>query len=652
MSSPANHEILPEQAVAVPGQYEPRGWLGVLVRWVAIVLPLLTILVAFTGWFDTMTRRAGHLALTIPLIFLVYPTAYAGVRRIRWTDAALAIASLGSFGWILVQHDRIMWRMLYVDPVGLLDLTLGVVAIVVVLEATRRTLGWTLVIMAVVFIAYAIGGPLMPGLFEHKGVPFSRLVEHLYLVPEGLFNMVTGVMATYLLIFLLFGTLLRLGGGERIFTDLTSIVARRWTAGPAKAAVVGSTLMGMVSGSTIANVVTTGTITIPLMKRNGFRPHEAAAIETAAGTGGALTPPVMGAGVFIMSEITGIPLIQILMYSVLPALLYFFSIWIYVDVKARKRGIAKLDTGTPAQPLLPTILRAVHLLAPLGVLIYMLVRDYSPFFASSVSVVALVATGALRRETRMNARGLLNALQLTTREALMLSATSAIAALIVGVINLTGLMLKVTAMMVALADGSILAGLGIIALISAVVGLGLPITSSYIIVSTLGAPGLTELGLSMLAAHLIIFWFSQSATITPPVCMTAFVAAQIAGAPPMRTGWEALWLAKGLYLIPLMFAFSNLLSGHWWRMLFDASAGMMWLATLPVITEGYYFGHLTRSGRVTVAVAGAFFLVSTFSLDLARTLILLAAGFAIMAALTIYQRQVQSLPAESAEPSR
>ena len=618
-------------------QHDPPGWIGVAVRWAAILLPVLTIVVAFTGWFDTMTRRAGHLAFTIPMIFLVYPMGRAAARRVGWVDGTLALAALASFLWIIVQRDRIMWRLVYVDPVGWLDMTFGIIAIAAVMEATRRTLGWTLVIFTGAFLVYALTGPLMPGVLEHKGVPFSLLVEHLYLVPEGLFNMVTGVMATYLLVFLLFGTILRIGGGERIFTDLTLIVAGRWTGGPAKAAVIGSTLMGMVSGSTIANVVTTGAITIPLMKRNGFRPHEAAAIETAAGTGGAITPPVMGAGVFIMAEITGVPLLKILAYSILPALLYFFSIWIYVDVKARKRGISVLSTGEPPRPLLPTVLRAAHLLAPLLILVYMLIRDFSPFYASSIAVLALLATGALRAETRMRPRELLRSLELTTRDALMLSATTAIAALVVGVISVTGLMLKVTATMVAMADGSLFLGLGILAVISAVVGMGLPITSSYIIVSTLGAPALTELGLSLLAAHLIIFWFSQSATITPPVCMTAFVAAQMAGAPPMRTGWEALYIAKALYLVPLMFAYSNLLSGNWAARMFDATAGLLWLAMFPVVAEAYYFGRMNLAARTAAAVAGVAFFMSTFSLDLAPTLTWLAAGLALMGAVTMWQ---------------
>jgi TRAP transporter 4TM/12TM fusion protein len=625
-------------AAHVPGQREPAGWLAAVVRWACILLPALTLCVAFTGWFDTMSRRSGHLAVTIPLILLLYPSGRTSLERIGGLDKLLAAAAFASFAWILVVRDRIMWRLVYVDAVEWPDLVMGIIAIVLVFEATRRTLGWTLVALGAVFMAYALAGPLMPGIFEHKGVPFTLLIEHLYLVPEGLFNMVTGVMATYLLVFLAFGTLLRLGGGERIFTDLTIIAAGRWTAGPAKAAVLGSTLMGMVSGSTIANVVTTGTITIPLMKRNGFKPYEAAAIETAAGTGGAITPPVMGAGVFIMAEISGIPLLRILAYSILPALLYFFSIWIYVDLKARKRGLGKLRAAGDPERFGPTLARAAHLLVPLVVLVYMLIRDYSPFYASAVAVVVLVGVATLRTETRMGPRAILHALELTTREALVLSATSATAALVVGVINLTGLMLNVTSALTTLASGSLLVGIGIVAIISSVLGMGLPITSSYVILSTLGAPALTELGLSLLAAHLIIFWFSQTATITPPVCMTAFVAAQIAGAPPMRTGWEALRVAKALYLVPLMFAYSNLLSGVWTAMVFDAAAGMLWLAMFPVVTQGYFFGHLSAAGRWAAGIAGAMFFTSTFSLGLAPTLSWLAGGLSVMGVLGLYQR--------------
>jgi TRAP transporter 4TM/12TM fusion protein len=386
-------------------------------------------------------------------------------------------------------------------------------------------------------------------------------------------------------------------------------------------------------------VVTTGTITIPLMKRHGFLPHEAGAIATAAGTGGAIMPPVMGAGIFMMAEITGIPLITILTYSILPALLYFGSIYVYIHVKASKRGMVPMRTSEAIPGFWRTFWRGAHLLAPLAVLLYLMYRDYSPFYASAACVVTLLAVSYLRRESRLGWRDLLAVLEITTREALVLSATSAIAAVILGIITLSGMMLKITSLTLLLAKGSLIAGILLIALISTIVGLGLPVTSAYIIVATLGAPSLTELGMTLLAAHLLIFWFSQTATVTPPVAMTAFVAAQIAEAPMMRTAWESMWVAAGLYLVPLMFAYTNILSGDWLPMLADAAAGMFWLAMLPIIAEGWLRAPLGPAGRAVIALAAVCFFAAAFNRDLLLTLSWMAAGLTVVGVLAIYQGQ-------------
>lgn len=600
------------------GQRPLAGAARELVRVVAVILPLLTIAVAFTGWFDTMSRRAGHLFLTIPLIFLLYGARRADgkVPLIDWCLSALAALS---FGWVLLERERILWRFVYVDPISTVDFVLGIAAVLLVIEATRRTLGWTLVWVSAAFLAYAFVGPYMPGILAHKGVTLPLLVEHLYLVPEGLFSQITGIMATYLMVFLTFGTVLRLAGADRIFSELAIAAAGRSAGGPAKAAVMGSSLMGMLSGSTIANVVTTGTVTIPLMKKAGFKPHEAAAIETAAGTGGAIMPPVMGAGVFMMSELTGIPLTTILLYSILPAALYFGSLYAYVHIKARKNNlVSALDPEAPG--VLDVMRRGWHLFAPLLLLMYLLAQNYSPFLSSAICVPALVAFSWIRPETRLTPSRLLLALEASTRGALILSATSASAAVITGVINITGLMLNMTSALMAIASGSLFVGLLLVALISSIVGMGLPITSTYIIVATLGASALIELGTTPLAAHLIIFWFAQTATITPPVCMTAFVAAQIAGAAPMRTGFESMRVAAALYLVPLMFAYTNLLSGAPVRMIFDALAGMFALALVPVVTEGWFRHRLGTSGRVLAALASLAFFMSAFRIELGHTL--------------------------------
>lgn len=626
----------PEGAL-IPGQRQVSGRVGHLARWAAIALPTITILLAFTGWFDAVTRRAGHLAIAIPLVFLFFPARRGSTGRVSRIDIGLALAAFCAFAWMLLDRERIMWRLVYIDPLTKPDLIFSTLAVALVLEATRRTLGMTLVVVALAFIVYALAGPLMPGMLEHKGVSVPLLLEHLYMVPEGLFNQVTGVMATYLLVFLAFGSLLRVAGGDRIFMNLTLAASGRWVGGPAKAAVVGSTLMGSVSGSTIANVVTTGTITIPLMKRSGLKPHEAAAVETAAGTGGALMPPVMGAGAFIMAEITGIPLLTILQYSLIPALLFFGSLYGYVHVKARQRGLARLrpegaeERGEPPS-VWRTLLGGAHLTAPIVLLIYLLIRDYSPFLAASASVVGLYAVSSLRSHTRMSFRTLIAGLEATTHGAVGLSATMATAAMIVGVISLTGVMLKTTSFMVTLAGGSILLGIVIVAIIASVLGMGLQITSAYIIVSTLGAPALIELGLPLLTAHLIIFWFAQSATITPPICLTAFVAAQIARARPMRTGFEALRVGKALYVVPIMFGFTGILSGSWPVMVFAGAGGLLFLLMFPVVTTGFYLGRLGVGERLVGALAGLAFIAAAFTTRSGEELALLGPGSLLMGA--------------------
>jgi len=614
------------------GQREPRGPARAVVLALSVTLPLLTLVVAFTGWFDPMTRRSGHLLFTIPLIFLLFP-----FRKARGTlgnpslaDWALAGIATASFAWIIVESERILWRLVYVDPLLPADIVFGIVAIAAALEATRRTLGMTLVWIALVFGAYAFAGPGLPGILAHKGVEPALLLEHLYLVPEGLFNQITGIMATYLLVFLTFGTFLRMGGGDRIFMDLAIGLAGKTAGGPAKAAIVASTLMGSISGSTIANVVTTGTITIPLMKRTGYKAHEAGAIETAAGTGGAIMPPVMGAGVFIMAEITGIPLTTILLYSILPALIYFGSLFAYVHLKAKKRNLVVLQAeDTP--PVRETLKRAWPLVMPIVILVYLLVSGYSAFYAGAVATVSLVVFGYAREETRLTPRKLVAALEASTRGALLLSATSACAAVILGLISITGLMLKVTSVLVAFSGGSLFVAVVIIALISAVIGMGMPITATYIIVSALGAAALGELGASLLAAHLIIFWVAQTATITPPVCMTAFVAASIAQGPPMRTGFESMRVGKALYLIPLLFAFSNLLSQSFMEVVLVAVAALGSLVLFTAAFEGFWRGPLRASGRFAALLGSVSFGVSAFSMhDVIAVTTLLVAGVAML----------------------
>ena len=586
------------------------GPLRAIVTVASVGLTVFTLYMGFHITLGPIVTRAAHLMVVIPLAFLLYPARkrlpHGGPSPV---DYFLAAAASAAFAWAIVSAERFEARFAYFDPVEPLDLVFGVLALVTVFEATRRTVGSSIVVLNLVFIVYALTGPYWPGVLQHKGTSFLFLIEHLYMLSDGLFNFITGIMATFLFTFLAFGAFLRVSGADRFFTDFAFAVAGNRRGGPAKVAIISSALMGMLSGSTVSNVATTGTMTIPMMIRMGFKPHEAGAIESTASLGGALMPPLMGAGVFIMAAFTGVPLVTILGYSILPAVLYFASIYFHVESKARKEGIKPIPLDQ-----LPRVAEVAktqgHVVLPILVLISLLLMDYTPFFASSASVLTIVAVSMLRQSTRLTPPKLLAALEATTRVAVTVSSLSASAAVIYGVITATGLLVKVTSILLSAADGSVFIAIVLIAAMSYILGMGLPVTASYVLIAALGAPALADMGLPILAAHLIIFWFSQDSTITPPICMTAFVAASIAEASPMRTGWECVRMAKALYIVPFMFAFSGLLSDSPTEIFFDFAVLFCALALLPLALEGYWTRPLHLLERAILSLVSAGFLKS------------------------------------------
>jgi TRAP transporter 4TM/12TM fusion protein len=568
------------------------------------------------GIFGTLGQigtNALHLAIAIPLVFLLYP-ARKGAAHVAAPpsqfDFALSFVSLATFSWAYISQERFGERMIYIDAVEWYDLAFGIAAIVVTLEATRRTLDMIIVWLTLLFGVYALTGPYWPGLFEHRGMSIEALVEYLYLVPEGLFSSLMTIAATFLFTFLLFGAMLQASGGERAFMDLSMAVAGHRRGGPAKVAVIGSALMGTLSGSTVSNVVTTGSITIPLMKRLGYKPEEAGAIETVAGVGGALMPPVMGAGVFLMAAFTGVPLITILQYSVAPAILYYAALYFYVDIKARKNGII----GLPADQLpgaWPSFRRALPLFGPIAILVGLMIWGFTPYYASSICVVALYAVSQMRRETRVSFRQLLIALESATRSGLNISTLSASSAMVFGVMITTALVVKSTSIFLSLAGGSVFLLIILIGIASYVVGLAMPVTATYVIVSALGAGALGELGVPILAAHLIIFWHSQNATISPPIALTAQIAATIARADPMKTANQAILMANTIFVIPFIFAYGSLLSPNWFEVIFDFLALLGFFFCGTVVYEGHWTRRLDWIERGLFAVSGVSLIVAS-----------------------------------------
>ncbi|RAH98386.1 hypothetical protein DLJ53_27205 [Acuticoccus sediminis] len=588
-----------------PEQRRFTGPLKHAVTLAAVTLTLITLYFAFTATIGEIATRSLYLAFAVPLSFVLYP-ALARSRRDRpsWLDWALAAAAVVVFGWAFLSQGRWLDRYVGFDDIPPYDIVLGVIALVVTFEATRRTVGGIIVGLNLVFIVYAVTGPYWPGLFQHRGVPLDELIEALYMDTTGLFNFITGIMATFLFAFLLFGVLLRATGGDVIFTNLALSIAGHRRGGPAKVAVISSALMGMLSGSSISNVATTGTMTIPLMKRTGYKPTEAAAIEVVASVGGALTPPLMGAGAFIMSNLTGLPLLTILLYSIGPALLYYLSVYVYTDATAAKRNLK----GLPREEL-PRLVDVVfdgwHILASISILVVLMLLDYTPFFAAGACVLGTFAMAMVRRSTRIGPAKIVATLEAGTRVALSISALLASAAIIYGVVVQTGLLTKITSILLSFSGGSSFIAIALIGLISYVVGMGLPVTASYVIIAALGAPFLQDLGVSLLAAHLIIFWFAQDSTMTPPICMTAMVGARIAGADPMKTGWLCVKVAKALYILPFVFAYGNLLDPSPYVVVYGTLAMALSIAALQLALTGYWWRPLGVAERAGLTAASA-----------------------------------------------
>ena len=595
---------------------------------VAVALALFQLFTAGVRPVGLFYQRGFHLAAVEVLAFLIFPSRGrrgAGLwKGVAWAvDGLLVAAAIGTALYLTLNLDAIVARA---GAPSALDVVAGVTAIVVLLEASRRALGWAIGAIAIVFVVYAYAGPFLPGLLRHGGYGTGRIVSQLYLGQEGIYGIPLGVAATFVFIFILFGALLEVTGAGQFFMDLAYALTGRQSGGPAKAAVIASAAMGSVSGSAIANVVTSGAFTIPLMKRVGYEPHEAGGIEAAASTGGQLLPPIMGAGAFLMAEYTGLPYLEIVRAALLPAILYMGTVFVFVHIVAQARGLK----GIPAAELprfKGTMLRGWHFLLALAVLIGALLMDLSVArvgFLSCVAIALLAAARAMWDRARGSgpgqalppvsygewlrggARRISDGFVLGGRNTIPVSLACAIAGIIVGVVGLTGLGLKFSALMLSFSQGNLFLALILLLLASLVLGMGLPVTASYIVLIILAGPALVnDFGLPVLVAHMVVFWFSQDSNVTPPVCLAAYAAAGIAGSNPMRTGLHAWKYAKGLYLIPVLMVIHPelILGGPLWVVLATGVMAMLALAAFAAALEGYALRPLTLRGRVVLLAA-------------------------------------------------
>lgn len=592
------------------------GWAARFIAALAITFSVFQLYTAVYGVLDAQIQRAIHLSFALTLVFLLYPTRKGWSRsRLHWFDALLAIVAPAMTLYIVIFYQQLVLRA---GTVTATDLAVGTLGVLLVLEAARRVVGWPIVIVACVFVAYAFAGPLMPGMLAHQGVDLEHLIQHLFYTTEGVFGIPLGVSSTFIFLFILFGAYLEKTGLGMFFIDLAKAVAGWASGGPAKVAVLSSGLMGTVSGSSVANVAGTGSFTIPMMKKIGYKPEFAGAVEAAASTGGQLMPPIMGAAAFLMAEFMNVPYIAVVKAAVIPALLYFTGIWIGVHLEAKKQGLK----GIPLDQL-PKIGKLLldrgHLAIPLVAIVYLLVAGYSPMKAALGAIVLSIVASMLRKSTRISALDIVKGLENGARGALGVIIACAAAGIIIGVVTKTGVGLKLASTLVDMAHGLLLPTLFFTMISSIVLGMGVPTTANYVITSTITAPAVIQLGVPIMAAHMFAFYFGIIADVTPPVALAAYAGAGIARSDPMKTGINASKLAIAAFLVPYIFVLSPsmlMIDTTISKVIMILVTSVIGMVGVGAAVQGYLITKATWLERIMLLIGGLLMIKPGLTTDL------------------------------------
>ncbi len=583
-----------------------RGRHRAVVVIVGVCLSLFHLWSNTLGVLPELQRNAAHYALILFLGYLLYPISPRYASRTQVVDYILAILSLVTALYLVFFEDALHARN---EVPNTTDLIFAGIAICLLLEITRRTTGLFIPLLALAFLTYALfWGRYLSGIWAFPGVSLTRLLYRMYFAPDGIFGTIATISSTFVALFVLFGAFLLRSGAGDFMIRLSVALLGRATGGPAKMAVFASGMLGSISGSAVANTVGSGSLTIPMMKRTGFSPTFSGAVEAAASTGGQLMPPIMGAGAFIMSQWTQIPYLTIVAVSFIPALIYFLSVVFFIHFRARKQGLAPLS-ASEIPNIRDIVCEGWHFAIPLAVLVGTLISGFTPTYAAATGTSSIVVASWLHKNTRMNIRDVVDALALGAQNMVTTGIILLCAGIIVGVVLMVGIGIKFSLLISGIAGSSVLIAVVLIAIASLILGMGLPVTASYIVLAVLAAPALTNLGVSLIAAHLLIFWYSQDANVTPPVCLAAYSAAGIAGANPLRTGIESWRIAKAIYFIPLLFCYTPILfEGEIWRVVETAIATLLGLLAFAAASEGFHIRLLNVLHRVLFFAAAVLLL--------------------------------------------
>ena len=598
-----------------------KGFWYYLTSGLGIFMVLFYLYNAGVSPVSAQYHRGIYVLITYVLVFLSYPV-WRKSRQDRPTilDILLALTAIGVVGYWMLQFEALNYRM---GNENRLDFWVSLVGIAISLEVCRRVLGWTLTFVGLAFIGYCYFGPYMPDIIAHRGFSLERIVNHIYLKQEGVFGIMADVLVTYVILFIFFGAFLKKSGAGKFFLDLPLALAGRSAGGPAKVAVIASGFFGSVSGSAIANTVSTGAFTIPLMKKAGFRPHVAGAIEPAASVGGMFMPPIMGAGGFLMAEMTETPYLEIMKMAIFPAVLYFLSVFVMVHFEAKRYGLVGMreEDSPSAWQILKN---EWYMSAPLVIIVVMMLLGFSPGFAAVLATLSCVAVSWLTKEFRMGPKQILEAMLEGAQNTLVIGATVGVIGIIVGAIALTGIGLRFSDIIFSLSGGVLPLAILLIGVASLILGMGVPVTAAYLITAVLAVPAMssmmaqTHFGMSfgeldalkpaaatwtLLASHMVVYWFSQDSNITPPVCVAAYAGAAIAGSDPWKTGWTSFKFAKMLYLGPFLFAYAPalLLNGSY----LDITMAYITCALGTITFSALTMGYMLCPTNITEWVVGA-----------------------------------------------
>ena len=596
-------EQIPLQKEIIEGRKrELEGWQYWVVAGIALAASLFHLYTAAFGLLSAMYQRGVHWMFMGSLIFLIYPaTKNRPKNTIDFWDWILAGMVVVGCMNILLNWEAIAMREGM--PVAS-DIYLGIMMVILVIEAGRRAMGWPLPIVAIIATIYALFGPYFPGVLGHGGFPLEELAPFQYLRTDGIFGVPLGVSASFIFLFVLFGAVLSVSGAGQFFIDLSLALTGRSQGGPGKAAVVASGLMGTVSGSSVANAVTTGAFTIPLMKEAGYSATFSGAVVAASSTGGQVMPPVMGAAAFIMAQFLGISYWDIVVAAALPATLYFISIIAMVHFRAGRRGIKSLTEETA--PKMGKVLKeGWHLLLPIITLVVFLAYGYSAVKAVFWSIIIMVGVSWLgKAQYRMTPKRVLDALISGGMGAVEVAAACACSGLVIGVIGITGVGLAFSSFVISLSGGVLPLALFLTMIGSIILGMGVPTTAQYIITSTLAAPALFQMGVPLMSAHLFCLYFGVLADVTPPVALATYAAAGIAKSNAIKTGFTALVTAMAGFLVPYMFVYNNhlLFQGNLLQIAFSFGTALMAIIGLAAGVQGYYFSVLSIFERVLLLI--------------------------------------------------